>query len=420
MRKMAEMPYHIGMKVKLYLSNEQKRLVAINAGAMRSVYNFLVSVNNEKYRLSKTANYVPADRERIEYLQSIVANPKSIHNALPYLNEKEVDSQTVANAIKNYRTAWKNQKEQHTGVPTYKRKSYEISYQTNAHYYINKAGEETSNVRIEDKNHITLPKLGRVRFGGSPKLVQALRERKADTRIGTITISRDSVGEYWASFSIASEEPFHTPLPKTGSAVGIDLNLLDLANDSNGNSVQSMKFYKTSLAALAKKQHKLSRMQTKAKRDGRKLYNSKNYQQQRRKTALLHRRVLRQRDDYLHRISKQEIESQDFIAVENLKVKNLMKNHHLAGAIADVSWGKFLTMLQYKAKLYDKQVVLVPPGNTTQTCSNCGYVMTGEQKLTLADRSWICPSCGVFHDRDVNAAKNILYRGLQVAMQPTL
>lgn len=420
MRKMAEMPYHIGMRMKLYLSNKQKRMVAINAGAMRSVYNLLVSINKEKFKLAKTADYVPVDRERIEYLQSVVASSTSIRNALPYLYEEEVDAQAIANAIKNYNTAWKNRKEQHTGVPTYKKKSYEISYQTNAHYYKNKAGEDTSNVRIEDKNHIALPKLGRVRFGGSPKLVKALMERTADTRIGTITISRDSVGEYWASLSIASEEPFYDNLPKTGSVIGIDLNLLDLVNDSNGDSVQNIRPYKTSHTALAKKQHKLCRMQIKAKRDGRNLHNAKNYQKQRRKTALLQRRVLRQRDDYLHRISKHEIESQDFIAAEDLKVKNLMKNHHLAGAIADVSWGKFLTMLQYKALLYGKQVILIPPGNTTQTCSNCGYVMKGDQKLTLDIRSWTCPSCGVFHDRDVNAARNILYRGLQVAMQPIL
>lgn len=417
MRKMNEMPYHIGLKIKIYLSYKQKHLVAVNDGARRSVYNLLVGANNEKYRLSKTADFVPADRERIDYLTCATSSVAGIKNALPYLYENEVDEQAIANAIQNYRTAWKNQKELHTGVPAFKKKSYEQSYQTNAHYYKKASGEETSNVRLEDAHHITFPKLGRVRFDGSPKLVNALMERTADTRIGTITISRDSVGEYWASLSIASEEPFYDALPKTGSQAGIDLNLLDLINDSHGNSAPNIRAYKNAHNDLLKKQRKLSRMQDRAKKEGRELRSSANYQKQRQKTSLAQRKIARQRENYLHNVSKHEIESQDFIAAEDLKVRNLMKNHHLAAAIADAGWRTFLTMLQYKADLYDKRVVLVPPRNTTQTCSKCGYVLTGDEKLTLADREWTCPCCHTHHDRDTNAAEVILQRGLQIALQ---
>lgn len=230
-------------------------------------------------------------------------------------------------------------------------------------------------------HHVTLPKLGNVCFDGSPELVRALLERTAETRIGTITIRRDPVGEYWASFAIASEEPFFGPLPKTGAMHGIDLNIIDLINDSDGNSAPNRRFYARSMKKRAKKQKKLSRMAGHAKKAGRCLSGCKNYQEQRVRTAALERKVARQREDYLHCLSKQEVENQDFIAAEDLKVRNLVKNHCLAAAIADAGWRKFLSMLQYKGKAYGKTVILVSPKNTTQTCSACGYVMKGTEKL---------------------------------------
>ena len=117
--------------------------------------------------------------------------------------------------------------------------------------------------------------------------------------------------------------------------------------------------------------------------------------------------------------SKHEVENQDLIAAEDLKVRNLVKNHKLARAISDAGWRMLLTKLQYKADLYDKTVVLVPPKNTTQKCSVCGYLMSGEAKLTLDVREWDCPSCHTHHLRDVNAAKNILIAGLQAVNQPS-
>lgn len=266
MRKMSEMPYHIGLQVKIYPSDLQKHLIAVNDGAKRAVYNHLVACGNERYRLGKAAGMVPVYRERIDYLDSVSYTVNRIKNALPFLYGKEVDEQAIANAIKNYRSAWKNQKEQHRGVPTFKKKSCEQSYQTNAHYYLNSKKELTSNVRFEDANHVTLPKLGRIRFDGSPKLVAALLDRTADTRIGTVTIRRDAVGEYWASFSIASEEPFYDSLPKTGSRQGIDLNLLELVNDSDGGAAPNRRFYQSAQEGLAKEQHRLSRMGEHAKK----------------------------------------------------------------------------------------------------------------------------------------------------------
>jgi len=408
------MPYHIGLKVKIYPSNEQKRLIAVNDGVNRSVYNHLVACNNERYRLSKVVSFVPAYRDKLDSLSNTTGPVRNIKNALPYLYGKDVDEQAIANAMKNYSTAWKNQRERHAGVPTFKRKSYEQSYQTNAHY--RKTPDDLKcNVRFEDMHHVTLPKLGRIRIGASPKLLKALRERTCDTRIGSICISRDSVGEYWASFSIASEEPFYEALPKTRKMHGIDLNLLELVNTSDGSASENRRYRRQIQKELSKSQRKQSRKAEHAKKDSRSLRTSVRYQEQRRKTAYMHRKVERRRTDYLHVLSKREVENQDFIAAEDLKVRNMMKNHHLASAIADAGWRKFLTMLQYKAALYGKTVILVPSRNTTQTCSNCGYIMQGDKHLTLKDRSWVCPQCKTLHERDTNAAINILNRGLQIA-----
>ena len=414
MRSSVEMLYHIGLKVKIYPSNEQKRLIAVNDGVNRSVYNHLVACNNEKYRLSKVASFVPAYRDKLNSLSNTIGPVRNIKNALPYLYGKDVDEQAIANAMKNYSTAWKNQRERHVGVPTFKRKSYEQSYQTNAHYRKTPDGLKC-NVRFEDMHHVTLPKLGRIRIGASPKLLKALRERTCDTRIGSICISRDSVGEYWASFSISSEEPFYEALPKTRKMHGIDLNLIELVNASDGSASENRRYRHQVQKELSKSQRKQSRKVERAKKDSRSLRTSVRYQEQRRKTAYIHRKVERRRTDYLHVLSKREVENQDFIAAEDLKARNMMKNHHLASAIADAGWRKFLTMLQYKAALYGKTVILVPPKNTTQTCSNCGYIMQDDEHLSLKDRSWVCPQCKTLHERDTNAAINILNRGLQIA-----
>lgn len=420
MRKMADLPFHIGTKVKIYPSDEQKRLIAVNDGAKRAVYNHLVACGNEKYRLSKAAAFVPVYRDRLSYLDSVTRQARDIKNALPFLHGEDIDEQTIANAIRNYHTAWKNMKEQHRGVPSFKKKSSEQSYQTNAHYYAHPTSTgHNTNVWFEDRSHVTLPKLGRIKFGGSPEIINDIlaRQAKGDIRIGTVMISRDAVGEYWASFQIGSEITFYDELPKTGRKHGLDLNLLELVVDSDGNTQENPKYYRNAQEDLKKAQRKLSRMAQSAQKAGRALSNCKNYQEQRQKVAAIHRRVARQREDYLHVFTKREVENQDFIAAENLKVNNLKKNHALAKAISDAGWRRLLTMLQYKSLMYGKTVVLVPPRNTTQTCSVCGYVMSGDEKLTLKDREWDCPNCHTHHQRDVNAAKNVLNLGLKIAEQ---
>ena len=415
MKRCSQMNYHYGVVLKIYPSDVQKHIIAVNDGAQRAVYNLLVGTDKEIYQLKKTADIVPADRKRLEDvtlkirdLNSSGSDTAHIRNTLPFLNEPEVDGQVIATAKKNYSVAWKNMRERHTGVPTFHKKSYAQSYQTSNHYLSGREGLNGGSIRFLDESHLQLPIIGRIRCSGSPEIISRLFSHGDQTRIGTVTVSRDAVGEYWVSLQIASDDSFVEALPETGSEVGLDLNLIELVNDSDGGSFENPRFRKNLEDKLAKAQKKLSRRAERAKKDKRELRDSRNYQKQRQKVAYLQRKIARQRADYLNYVSKQLIKSHDLIAAEDLKVSNLLKNHCLAKAISDAGWRTLLTLLQQKGEMYERQVVLVAPQYTTQTCSVCGHVMSGDEKLPLSVREWDCPVCGTHHMRDANAAKNIL------------
>ena len=417
MLKMSEMPYVIGITMRLYPSDKQKDIIAYNDGAARFIYNRLVARHKELFSLRKVKRFLVPVAGRIDYLESLGEKSSDFKANYPFLEDPRVDAQMIANAIKNYRSAWHNfATVPGTSIPTFHKKSNDKHYQTNAHY---PAGAECigdGNVYLTDARHIQLPKLGRIRFAGSDR-VREIFARSSETRIGAIKISMDSCGRYYASLQIGSVEPFHTPMTKTGSAVGIDVNIENFCTISDNEVVENPKYRRAVQDKLTKAQRKLSRREARAKSSGKALRDCKNYQKQRRKVAYLHQKSAAQNDAFQHVLSKTIIESQDIVAVEDLKVKNLMKNHHLAKAIADCSWASFVQKLSYKAKFYGKTVVKVSPRNTSQTCHICGYVLTGNESLTLNDREWTCPFCGAHHLRDLNAAINIKNRGL--AMQPS-
>lgn len=415
MRTCADMPYYSGIELRIYPSNKQKHIVAVNDGCRRFVYNRLVSMNAERYVLSKTADIVPVYQDRLAYLDSILradSKATALKNTAPFLYGGDVDSNTVLNAMKNYNAAWNHyRKVPGSSIPTFHKKGYEQSYQTNAHYPTKcEANINAGNVKFLDAHHMQLPIIGKIRIAGPMKRILSIKDRK-DTRIGTVTIRRDSIGRYFVSLQLASEYPFVEELPKTRRSVGIDLNLENFLWDSDNNEVKNPKYKRSLQDKLAKKQRIMSRRAERAKKEGRSLYESMNYQESRQKVAYLHIKAAARGEDFRNVISKRYIESQDYIFAEDLQVKNLLKNHRLAYAISDVCWSDFLHKLEYKAKLYGKSFVKVPPQNTTQTCSECGYVLTGDNKLKLSDREWICPQCGAYHVRDHNAAKNILSRG---------
>lgn len=412
MLKMKEMPYVIGITMRLYPSDAQKDIIAYNDGAARFIYNRLVARHKELFSLRRVKTFVQPVSERIVYLESLGENSSDFKANYPFLEDKRIDAQMISDTIRNYHTAWHNfSTKPGTSIPTFHKKGYDKRYQTNAHYPKEALAVSDGNVYLTDKCHIQLPKLGTVRFAGSER-IRKIFMRTSETRIGAIKISMDACGRYYASLQVGSVEPFFKSAVKTGNRIGIDVNIENFCTMSNGTVIENPKYRTRTQRKLTKQQRKLSHRAERARAEGRSLRDSKNYQRQRIKVAVLHQKAASQNNEFQHVLTKHIVESQDLVAVEDLKVKNLMKNHYLARAIADCSWGNFIQKLDYKAKAYEKTLIKVSPKNTSQTCSVCGAVLDGDDRLTLRDREWVCPSCGTHHNRDLNAAINILNRGL--------
>lgn len=413
MKSCNEMQFHIGIKLKLRPDTKQQHIVAVNDGVRRFVYNRLVSLNDERHFLSRVTIYCKPVADRLSYVNDVLSSKTIFKQTVPWLASKDVDSCAFDNAYRAYFAAWKNfRKNPSAGKPVFKKKSYAQSYQTSAHYPKGASGLSDGNVRLLDSRHIQLPVLGSVKFQCSKKIRKLLVEHDADTRIGSIKVFRDNCGDYYCSLQLHSDTPFYEDMPKTGAAVGIDLNLTNLYSDSNGNVVPNPRFAAGLKSKVAKAQRKLSGKACRAKAEGRSIYKSSNYQKQRIKTAKLERRIARSREDYLNMQAKRLVENQDLIVSEDLKVKNLLKNHCLAFAVADASWSRFMQLIAIKADMYGKVYIKVPPHYTTQTCSECGHVMTGDEKIPLGVSEWVCPVCGVLHPRDINAAKNVLAKAI--------
>lgn len=406
MKSMAKMQYHYGLKMRCYPSDQQKQLIKINSDASRFIYNEMVAINKELMQLRRVKLPIDIVQDRIKQL-TMRQNAKQMSNHYQFLEDKRIDSLTKANAIQNYRKAWNAFRKVHaTGVPKFHRKSYRWRYQTNCQYPGQKTALLTNGtVCFLDNSHVKVPKIGLLRVAGSQA---RLLKRMCETRIGTVTLTKDPADHFFLSMQLASDQTFVQVVKTTQDPVGIDLNTDNFLTDSNGNIVPNPQYYRTIKGKLAKEQRILSR------RQHRSLQDSKNYQKQRLLVAKLHAKVMNQRHNFLQQISTALIKNHDLVVAEELRSKNMLKNHALALSISDVGWRTFLGMLAYKAKLYGRRFITINPRNTTQTCRDCGFVMgtNGTDKLTLDDREWTCPNCGVHHIRDWNAAKNILDKGI--------
>jgi putative transposase len=216
-----------------------------------------------------------------------------------------------------------------------------------------------------------------------------------------VIVSREPDGRWYVTFTVEAEDP--EPLPEAGRAVGVDLGVQDFVVTSGGERIGNPRHLARRARSLARYQRRLARCQK----------GSANRAKAKAKVARAHRKVRNARQDFLHKVSTRLVRGHDMIAIEDLNVAGMVRNRRLGRAISDCGWGEFRSMLEYKCERYGRQLAVVDRWYpSSKTCSACGHLLA---ELSLSTRHWTCPSCRARHDRDINAAKNILAAGLAVA-----
>lgn len=366
-------------KFRIYPTAQQKELMLKTFGCVRFVYNQTLAARRDAY---------DKDKKSLSAYDCKKMLP-SLKEQYPWL--KEVDSTALQTSVLNMGRAYENffrglkkQQGPKVGFPKFKAKHHSSASYTSK-----------MNISVAD-SAVRLPKLGWVKAKVSTPV-------KGHLLNATVSMTRS--GKFFVS--LCCKDVDIPQYSSTGKAVGLDVGIKDLVITSEGQKFKNPKF-------LAKAEKRLAHLQRELSRKSK---GSRNYAKARLRVAKQHEIIANQRLDYLHKLTTYLVRSYNVICVENLNVAGMLKNHHLAKAIADCSWGELCRQLKYKTDWQHKPLVEV--GRffpSSQICSSCGFQNPETKDLSV--RVWECPQCRSHNDRDVNAAKNILKEGLRLMNQP--
>jgi putative transposase len=359
-------------KYRWYPTDEQKQVLARTFGCARFVYNWALRLRSDAYYQEQKRIYYS---ETSAMLTQLKQQPE-----YSWLNE--VSCVPTQQALRHLDKAFRNFFEGRAAYPTFKSRHGEQS------------AEYTTSAFEWDGTTLILARMD------EPLDIVWSRKLPKGCKPTTVTASRDTAGRYFVSILV--EEDIKS-LPVVNKQVGLDLGLKSMVITSDGEHVGNPKYFHKDERKLAKVQRRLAK-----KKKG-----SKNRAKARLKVARIHARIGDRRRDYQQKLSTRIIRENQTICIESLQVKNMVKNYKLAKAISDVGWSEFVRQLEYKAAWYGRTLVKIDKFYpSSKRCHQCGHVL---DSLSLDERFWLCPECHSFHDRDSNAAKNVLAAGLAVS-----